>query len=1664
MLAANNKNNKNNENLLSKENRANIIKEGQNVYLAYAALNLATDPRGKIQIEGKYFHEYLKDLITQKKYSANITLDKKSYQLTLTNNQNNNYTVSIKNSDGTDLPAPEFNALDHYNESDAMNIWAHYPIEFDVATSKLGVEFASNNKTYTAGGSKKIDLYSIHVRNLYNIISQLQDPSQQPHMLFEMTTGSGKSYTQALWYIVLSLANVQSKFAVPSESLVAQLTTDFNKLLPNDIKNNATILTHQALLFNNGWQSLSDEKDNLFLIIDEQQELVKTELFARRIELLSKTNPLIFLSATPTENAYRIIIGENKHAKTAVVELSHTQKEKLGLAKPIKNITVTAQRIKDKARNKPWQIKQKLMLLLADSIEPERTSPAHAYVDEVEKTYHLRDAGNFYSHSSEIRHYLRWNLESPIGEKALIHATSHDAVMNMGILTALKPLLPDNHIALPEEDIDNPLITDAYGNGNRVPRGHVYEVLQSNNLDADYLSHHQTKHLTNRKERVFNLVKDKIRVSNGDNLNKIIEDTIDFSNHHHYLNFRIQHGIIENALQFLTGYDSVTLDRKRFDNLDALRQEVRKKIDGILKEVAANNKINVNEIRKQDLENVLITRIKNQLSHDGIKSKALRTQIATMIAETIVLMWRQIEESFSLNLIDNWPLDKVLHTNFLTRIHNQANHFQETKDLFENFIKQHRTMFLMNGLEKSPTVLPKQPFSSLTENHTPLNLEKNNRKLGVFEQLDPTMQQYTYKTNTAPEGYDTELVDILFKKGLIGAYITNQKIVGFNDPNLQHVGLLVNTNDDIINHPETIVQAAGRNRGLNPARRPHCITTTNRGHILSFNPNDLDSNNARQLYSKAKILHHKQIINNLRIKLSEEIKLYIENNIDAEGNIDQNALERRCVDTLINGFEEIYNDNEHNFIKTRREFVTVLQNIQQHLHQTTHHIQSTFNQPRTAKIIGIIAYTLTNITAFFKKVKSFNKLKNEAKKIQTMTNEKTYAQIISHYDWKKTLSIERIANKFSLLSATKSEQLMKKIVIAPSKYLVEKTDVFENNFKDKIAPFMLLHCQSREQRDAIYKLICKRANWLDMMLKYYAAHDEQIAEATNLDDHALNFEKVFLPIIQQDEEIATYIKDKQVLFQYDRIKTHRDNILNAVNNISNQVNTLPEKLKKKLHDNQDVLMYAFISRDTEIIDTFFKGVLKDCFYPLLDHASATQMQAIVEKYDWSKSLLNHLAEFSTSDDPIAIVNILTTLINETVTDKDDKNTLLHLVNIQEYLLINFIQTIQADVLALVPDNYAVKQSYSQDQRSPQQMQQALQTVYSAHPEWFTSLKKDTLDETNKFDTIVMILDQAKAPMSKEEAIQPDSRSVIIETKIIDTTKKAIEENKNFLNDIEAKIDKNQIKRLLMTELTPLIGNKLYKKIIHNTLKSLDQAHLENLLKAIYPRDLAEESTQKAQDILKFKNDLFTLSTQEFLDQYINFSNNPPNNNLESLLKGTNLAKMNEYMMNVLKEINACQDYFYFYETQQGGQFLRPNDPALKKNNTEAIWDIHFDGKKNNLNNHLQPTRTTSKTTTDYNRYKKLKSFVDVFPELNTLEVLKEQTTTKYVSQVAQSIGKLSKGIKRDLSHTNLSPIFSIFANSVKNGNSLTGNQVTDAETNTFSAVQILRETQFKHTK
>lgn len=1148
----------------------NLITTGKEVYTAYLLLDMVNNgdyatKNAHFKINGKKetFNEYVCALLQSGQTEADFNMGPHKYHIELHKKSSKQWDIKLSSKD--DLGAIDaFKPIHEQTPASLIKLAEHHALtlhqEGNAFTFSADLK-SSNQQTVRIGGPGKINLYQLHVSNLYALIKHWEDPTSNHHALVDMATGTGKSYTQALLFMILRLENRSCKFATETPVLAQQLKKCFEKLLPDELvqeDENWAIMSHMELLLDE-WEALQavENPNEMFLVFDEEHRATAHELLKKRMSQLANRHPLMFLSATPSTTAYQLC------ANKALTSLSRKEKEALGISKPAVIEEIVAEGLVNKNQANNLGLGKKLAKIVVDALEPERVSVAHEYVDRSEVAIDYRDKKDpFYATSNDMRFLTRWNLSCPVSEKALILADAHDPVVNLALLSqkgfCLKHLdahptvwdvtqCDDNTFLLYwsegqwrisevyehklyridnkliEQFVDNiknnPLSTEqleginqlfakqahaltrknAYENGNKVGRGLLYRGLFQfeDDLDELIVRQHHDAQLDLRQQGFIRYLGE-----NGfseEEATQFIEENVDFGDTAAYLEHRVLHGLIDFTVMFLTAYEQKELDAHRFSDLSKLVNEVRRA---------------VNLLNPQG--EVMAFLVENKIP------PGIAAQIAPAMLH-IINTFKSASPKLQREIVDNWHMDKGLHQLF------------SNAEPIKHFTEKHKTIFLVNGLEKSPTAIQSdRPFYTLNEKQYAFDHEKvsgntalKHNKTALEASYDG-IKQVVYTPDYCSDEYSEEVVDTLFRNNLLGAYVSSKKTIGFNDPNLDHLSILIDSKDDPLNLPDNIVQGMGRLRGENWAKQPHVFVSTKKNVPLSFPTKLLNEGDFYSVLHSSNIKHQKELAKKLGEKIAEQMKVLIEANLRVDGHIDNEALEKKCQDIILTEFELIYNHSDHDFEKTKQVFSFVLKDVYQAFSLLSDKIKHTHHTPFLHRVFGSILTTLAKIYYQLLTLPSYIAFVKAARDVEPGSLEATYAAIIRHYSYVSLAKTGIVVKLWGDHFQTNIQQAVDMLMKQPNLLLAENKTELYALFSKSIGRFI----KSPELHEAIESILSPLSDidLIGLLDTLYPAQDNQ-QKLHRIKEFALDLKNASIEeIIQKYVDMTTVRSAEDVEF------------------------------------------------------------------------------------------------------------------------------------------------------------------------------------------------------------------------------------------------------------------------------------------------------------------------------------------------------------------------------------------------------------------------------------------------------------------------------------------------------------------------------------------------------
>lgn len=416
------------------------------------------------------------------------------------------------------------------------------------------------------------------------------------------------------------------------------------------------------------------------------------------------------------------------------------------------------------------------------------------------------------------------------------------------------------------------------------------------------------------------------------------EKIVDFQDSENYMKLRAIHGLIENYIKAATGLTTEQLDltRQQQGGLISLKEQVLSissdKIEEYLKSLA------ISGIPEEEIK-----LMREGFQYFSNKLKAPETS-----------------EKFQLEFIDNWTLDRSLHKSLKKD--------KQLQTFLENYGNSHNIA-----------------ISVTAKNNQGHSTESGSIIKTFSMQLSNSKARHSYWP------YNIKQIDAMFKAGIIGSYVTSEKIAGFSDPDLQHLAVLVDDFSSKLNAPSNAIQAFGRARGLNFQRPPYFIGISKRGIEFSIDFEALESGKDFNLVDSLIKYQQEKEEKVLHIQIFKDIQEVINQYISSVHSLSNDRIFRAKCDEILNRhFIEIYNDNNHDLEKSKEIFTNILEKVESEVSSNKKHI--TWSIVPQALSIGtdFISQSIKFIEALYSKKKLLTSLAKTE-------DEQVYARIINNY-------------------------------------------------------------------------------------------------------------------------------------------------------------------------------------------------------------------------------------------------------------------------------------------------------------------------------------------------------------------------------------------------------------------------------------------------------------------------------------------------------------------------------------------------------------------------------------------------------------------------------------------------------------------------------------------
>jgi hypothetical protein len=461
--------------MLSREKRNELIAACEQTYQAFAALDVAKDKKAPLVIDDAA--TTLNDFIVGKVKAfeaaeepvderiVTINIEGVNYKLHFEREANGKYLCKLINSE-KEAVAASFKKMDDYSKQEKLDLMcAHtFVVEKDKRNNfVLGVNLEKEEPatTYQLGGANKIDLYRDHLSTLYKIHQRIKKGESISNILIALATGAGKTFVQAMWMMVLEMANMSGMFALPNK-LLKQFMEDIAKLLPDNLVSKVNTLelkkpeenkkakaamdqlatgdqdetkfvvaSFEELLDNeyDRVQQLLSTKEKTSQVafsFDEQHLVMDQESRKLKLKNIAEHNLCMLLTATPSEETYKLC------GKKPVARMSSHQKAKAGHGAFPTLSTKTDKTLEDKKMEikMDFSFLQGLWWQIVSIFISQRSSPVISLMESLQyddPSKYLQDE------TADLANYhqRRWGYQPPTSRKMLVISDNNEELVNL---------------------------------------------------------------------------------------------------------------------------------------------------------------------------------------------------------------------------------------------------------------------------------------------------------------------------------------------------------------------------------------------------------------------------------------------------------------------------------------------------------------------------------------------------------------------------------------------------------------------------------------------------------------------------------------------------------------------------------------------------------------------------------------------------------------------------------------------------------------------------------------------------------------------------------------------------------------------------------------------------------------------------------------------------------------------------------------------------------------------------------------------------------------------------------------------------------------------------------------------------------------------------------
>ncbi len=924
------------------QNKEQLIEAAKKTFFAYLKLDFAREFLLNINDAEITLTDYVQELLDSETLSAennehHCNIAGSDCIIKFKDNE-----IILKNNDA-DEDQPPLKDITDYEENEVLNLLSNTRFTLTRHKKNNNLQFALpikiRKKSFVLGGAEKYELYRSHLVTLHKMINHLEAHDDIKAMLVALTTGSGKTFVQALWYLTLQFANIKGIFAQP-KNLLDQFRSDLKNLLPDelvdemgsaeDMDTHPFILDAYEELLDNHFDTIfeNDDDSDTALIFDEQHQVMEDESRRVKLKALAHEKLCLFLTATPTKETFEMC------DQKPVALMSALEKQLEGQGSFSRVVTLKAQTLREKMKSIEMALKERirvtLLIPIFDSLMGEHNPPTAwtAFKDLA-----LRIQVNDPENNDGTREFLRNNIEMPVKHKILFLTDSTDELINIWefVRSNYLPSLYENG---GESLQNNGFFYDVPGAYDQAQEEAFKTYL--NQIDPDNLLNHQPMTLSAQLQKT------------------------------------IYHNMVDSFLSEITGLSTIELNQLRKKDLAKLVELVKAKFNENL----------------HCQPRYLAFKLNIKHNPKGIDEEGANA--VGGIFAGFGTAFKEMSDETKEKFIDNWSFDEDIYQQMQSAIYE-----------LNDFTKRHCTMFIMKGKKSAETPIEDnavffdfetEKVPVYDENMLP-SKEAKRRKKSFFEQLDKDTIETHYKPKTDPNITET-IADNYFKNGFVGMYISNDKWQGLNVNDLHTVVCTLTHSADAFNEPAKKIQSIGRNRGLDPTITPYYIQSFGKNCENTFDLKLLETTNQYYpLYFKAEKKYQKLFIKHLAKTVAEEITRGLSKNDDV-------SLKWLSLRAVVKALRALNNKNAHNIKLSRSQLSTLLRYVKKEIAREIDALKKPYLISPNILALFSLMHGVFSILYFFKTLKLhinlFQKTRESKAALKKASDENNQSDVMKH--------------------------------------------------------------------------------------------------------------------------------------------------------------------------------------------------------------------------------------------------------------------------------------------------------------------------------------------------------------------------------------------------------------------------------------------------------------------------------------------------------------------------------------------------------------------------------------------------------------------------------------------------------------------------------------------